>query len=441
MILASSDTLSIWKSLHQQRQHARTLAADRFVDFPNGPTDKEHRRRSCEQIRDGKAANDKLPFWRAFCQALPPADSAILFGQLKARLIINASGGVLENGGLCLDRTSGIPFIPGSSVKGCARRIAIAGLREWTEFGQKPNEPDELKPMVESFSNPAEMLEKIAWIFGWGDQDWKSGRKPGRNGAEGELISDFEFACGEGQAWNQVRAEVATRLLARLGVRKCEHADEPWRDLPSFAGAVQFLPGFPWRTDPGIELDVVTPHQMDYYNDASTATATDTEEPTPNVFPVVSAAKEPLFVFPLVRSPHATGNDVLTARNWLRAGLTLLGIGGKTAAGYGWFETGEKLQKEVLGSLQRSSVKTSRALLEEFQKWNDKQARKAAAAFAFASLVPKTGREATNEYRFTLAKFILEERTALFLREKNHAGSDFAKGVKRLAEEFQIPLP
>jgi CRISPR/Cas system CMR subunit Cmr6 (Cas7 group RAMP superfamily) len=378
MILASSDTLSVWKSLRQQRQHARALAADRFADFPDNPLDKNHRRRWCEQIRDGKAATEKLPSWRAFCRALLPANSALLFARLKARLIINAAGGVLENGGLCLDRTSGLPFIPGSSVKGCARRIAVAGLREWTQSHMKPSEPDEFKAVAESFSTPTEMLQEIAWVFGWGDQDWKSGRKPGKNGTRGELISDFEFACGEGQPWRKARAEVVAKLLARLGIRKREHPDEPWRDLPSFAGAVQFLPGFPWRDDPGIELDVVTPHHTAYY-EGTLPEATDTEEPTPNVFPVVSPAKEPVFVFPLVRSPHATGDGTSSARDWLRAALTLLGIGGKTAAGYGWFESTPELDLQVLQEAEREAqqkeAEAARLRIEADEKSREEQER------------------------------------------------------------------
>jgi len=378
MILACSDTLSVWKAIRQQRQHSRTLAADRFVDFPDNPADKNHRRRSCEQIRDGKAATEKLSCWRAFCRALSPANSALLFARLKGRLIINAAGGVLENGGLCLDRTSGLPFIPGSSVKGCARRIAVAALREWTQSDKKPTEPDEFKAVAESFSTPAEMLQEIAWVFGWGDQDWKSGRKPDKNGTKGELNSDFEFAAGEGQPWKIVRAEAANKLLARLGIRKREHPDGPWCDLPSFAGAVQFLPGFPWRDDPGIELDVVTPHHSAYY-EGTLPEATDTEEPTPNVFPVVSPAKEPVFVFPLVRSPHAAGNDVPLARDWLRAGLILHGIGGKTAAGYGWFESNNELDAQVLLEAEREAQQkeadATRLRAETEQKAGEEQER------------------------------------------------------------------
>jgi hypothetical protein len=39
-----------------------------------------------------------------------------------------------------------------------------------------------------------------------------------------------------------------------------------------------------------------------------------------------------------------------------------------------------------------------------------------------------------------LISFILNEKKPLFEAEKKHAGSDFAKGVKRLAEKFGISI-
>src|SRR6266542_427291 len=188
MIFAAPDTLSVWKTLCQQRQHARTLAAEHFLDFKHPDpheeerivkeTKKDWRRRSCEQIRDAKAITDKLPGWRSFCRTLPDGDAGLVFARLKARLIVNCAGGVMENGGLCLDRTSGLPFIPGSAVKGCARKLAVSKLKDATA------------------AKIATLLEQIAWLFGWGDTDWKAGRKRGKDGKLGELHSDFEFGCG-----------------------------------------------------------------------------------------------------------------------------------------------------------------------------------------------------------------------------------------------------
>lgn len=386
MIFATPDTLSVWTTLCRQRQHARTLAAGNFLDFKHPDTQEEDRivrdtkkdwrRRSCEQIRDAKALSEKLAAWRSLCRALPDGDAGLLFARLKARLIINAAGGVMENGGLCLDRTSGVPFIPGSAVKGCARKLAIATLQDAAK------------------EEKIALLEAIAWAFGWGDTDWKAGRKRGKDGKPGELHSDFEFACGEGEPWTNVREHVSIRLLARLAVGGRAHPDEPWLDLPNFAGAIQFLPAFPWQGDPGIELDVVTPHHTAYY-EGKLDEATDTEEPTPSVFPVVSAANNPLFGFALARSARASAVDLDQAREWLREGLTVLGIGGKTSAGYGWFETSKELDRATLEEARAEDQRKEEEILrrkadaERRQREEEERRKREEARRLTASMTPE----------------------------------------------------
>lgn len=53
-----------------------------------------------------------------------------LVGTLGGNLVVNHSGGILENTGLCLHRFFGYPIIPGSAIKGCT---AHAAYREWKE--------------------------------------------------------------------------------------------------------------------------------------------------------------------------------------------------------------------------------------------------------------------------------------------------------------------
>ncbi len=54
----------------------------------------------------------------------------VFYALLQGNLIINQSGGILENAGLCLNRLHGYPCIPGSAVKGVA---SMAAFREWME--------------------------------------------------------------------------------------------------------------------------------------------------------------------------------------------------------------------------------------------------------------------------------------------------------------------
>lgn len=126
----------------------RSLLADKYAYF----TDKTG---EDKQAKDDHAAAKRKNVER-LCQAtgfeegpaLAPRRAALanlpnaraFVAKLGARMIINQSGGVMENAGIALDRNSGVPFIPGSAVKGIARVGAA-----W------------------SGASPAE----IALVFGW----------------------------------------------------------------------------------------------------------------------------------------------------------------------------------------------------------------------------------------------------------------------------------
>ncbi|HSW40447.1 MAG TPA: type III-B CRISPR module RAMP protein Cmr6 [Acidobacteriota bacterium] len=66
--------------------------------------------------------------------------------RLKSRLIVNQAGGVLENAGLSIDPHLGIPFIPGSGLKGVARAAARESKTEISKimavFGWSAGEHD-----------------------------------------------------------------------------------------------------------------------------------------------------------------------------------------------------------------------------------------------------------------------------------------------------------
>jgi CRISPR/Cas system CMR subunit Cmr6 (Cas7 group RAMP superfamily) len=131
-LLMPADTGAV---LGENAKHceSRSLLLDRFCD----PTAKEKDR---QQV-----------FTRAFAQPvvasvsgarrdwltrmIAPDRGQIVYSQLQSRLLVNMAGGVMENAGLCLDRV-GLPYIPGSAVKGCARRMATQQLPEEAERDQ-----------------------------------------------------------------------------------------------------------------------------------------------------------------------------------------------------------------------------------------------------------------------------------------------------------------
>jgi CRISPR type III-B/RAMP module RAMP protein Cmr6 len=295
-----------------------------------------------------------------------------LYAQLQSRLMVNMAGGVMENAGLCLDRF-GLPYIPGSAVKGCARRAAIAALHQWCATGDKPGGSDNpLAPGCEPFKTPEEMLAAIARVFGWADLDW----------ADQPNQSDFAWACGN--AWSALRETVVRQLAADLRVSL--KADDPklWKSLPNFGGSISFLPAYP--VDLGttgkvdglplevpqlgkLELDVVTCHHRDYYaSDDPNAVATDTEEPVPVVFPAVAPGH--VFAFALAPLRGADAQLAEHARTWLKTGLETFGLGAKTNGGYGWFDCSEALQKAVgaIVELQIAELKKKQAEAEAQRK-------------------------------------------------------------------------
>lgn len=293
-----------------QHLFVASLSAHGFLPAARQPT--PHAPRGCSEAggartclsasgTSGTAGADKNV--RAPLVAVPP-----LYAQLQSRLLVNMAGGVMENAGLCLDRF-GLPYVPGSAVKGCARRAALAALHEWCESGLKPGgtEADQdnlFKAACADFPIPAAMLAAIARVFGWGEQDWKTRYDFHSDDDWLKKRSDFAWACGN--HWETTRAETL-ELLGSARVPRAVSGVAP--EAPSvnpssvvamppgatpggagrrpalpkdFAGSVSFLPAYPVDlpadsklgdlpvpTLGKLELDIVTVHHKKYYAEPS----------------------------------------------------------------------------------------------------------------------------------------------------------------------------
>jgi CRISPR type III-B/RAMP module RAMP protein Cmr6 len=210
---------------------------------------------------------------------------------LGARLLVNLAGGVIENAGIALDRCFGLPFIPGSAVKGIARAQALWEIHD-------------------AHGEDKERLLRLAMrLFGYGANDIKP-------------MGDFGWAGG---------AAAASRVADEIG-------------STDFKGCACFLPAYP-TTPPVLVVDMVNPHYPEYYR-GQRDRATDNESPVPNYFPAVEAGSSFGFAVLLNRIPKGDGvsaGDLLNqAKQWLERAVISKGVGAKTAAGYGWFELGRK---------------------------------------------------------------------------------------------------
>jgi CRISPR type III-B/RAMP module RAMP protein Cmr6 len=97
-------------------------------------------------------------------------------------------------------------------------------------------------------------------------------------------------------------------------------------------GQVVFFDAYPMMV-PKLKLDVLNPHYGDYYQSAAKSVPPAAHlNPVPTYFLTVDRGSR-------FRFAVASKDPALAARaeGWLKSALTELGIGGKTAAGYGFF--------------------------------------------------------------------------------------------------------
>lgn len=101
------------------------------------------------------------------------------------------------------------------------------------------------------------------------------------------------------------------------------------------AGYAIFFDAIP-VDNPALALDIMTPHYSNYYSDEkNVVTPTDSENPIPISFLTISQGSR--FDFAIGWRGPVDKNLLAQAKKWLEGGLTKLGAGGKTSAGYGYF--------------------------------------------------------------------------------------------------------
>jgi CRISPR type III-B/RAMP module RAMP protein Cmr6 len=252
------------------RCDAWTLRLDKF-SFERGgdasaKTDSLKNIRDCYQDRSFSQLGSVCRSRRRLLEALKRQHGtrfALIELYAESRLLLHLGrASVLENVGLCTDRTTGLPVIPGTALKGV--------LSTWA--------------------------------------CWEANQKP-----------DGSF--NEGTAFIQKRKQFSKDLARRV------FGDDS-KDGSDHAGDVIFVGGFP-ATTPMLGLDIVNPH----YD----ADGRDKIILTPNVFLCVEPDTKWHFAF-YVRPGAPDAVDLLTTTvAWLTEALTQLGIGAKTAAGYGRF--------------------------------------------------------------------------------------------------------
>ncbi len=215
----------------------------------------------------------------------------VVVAQLEGRLAINLADG-FQNAGTCLDRLFGLPYIPGSAIKGVCRHVALAHVK----------------------AAPAEknrrLLQDFCLIFG---------------------TSKNDFEKGELNSWKDFGDEFGFE-------RK---------------GSISFLPAYPLN-EAKIIVDLTNVHYPEYYRTGRTQDLRK-EELLPNPFPAIEVGGQFAFCLVLSRTDQRE-SLLTTTLQWLEEALKTNGLGAKTAAGYGWFSIRNELLEQLEEEQRREAA-------------------------------------------------------------------------------------
>lgn len=376
-IFATQAAAEAWDSL-RPGERARTLAASYFA--PSGLNDKQYKKKGVDAIVSAAELSDFCSYWNQFVEQLLPSKSRRIQATLQSRLLLNLSGGILENAGIAMEYICGVPVIPGSAVKGAARRYAIALMQEC---------PEEEK---------LDMLDTFICIFGCVEADFEKG-------------SDLSLAFD---------SEILREMGELYGKRK---------------GKVYFFQAVP-NSPLKLCADVLTPHHNKFMK-GDLQEPTDNEDPVPSFFPAVQGGKSTTYTFTL-HAPQAP--DVLdTAKEWLTKSLTLFGLGAKGAAGYGLFSIPDK-SLEGFSAEQQEAIKFIENkkklgdMFAKFAKDKDKKPLEHWALLRAVSLPESDPNCRLNDFREFLSKPATDKKEI-------RARSKSLEAMQQTAQSYNFNFP
>jgi len=238
---------------------------------------------------------------------------SVCSGSIDQRMIVGIGNESVYDTSITLHHVYGFPYIPASAVKGVVRNLMISEI-----FGDNSTG---LVPMVEQ-KYPLVNAEYRAYqdigfckLFGC----------PAK-------VKSTPFADGE--PLNNTPLSLKTSLGKE------------------YQGRILFFDAYP-LSKPNIEVDIMTPHYMPYYNEGEPPA--DYYDPKPIPFLTVGGKTRFEFLFgikekdnELFSASEKHKNSVFDSKKpldvikeWIEKALTQHGIGAKTAVGYGYMKACE----------------------------------------------------------------------------------------------------
>jgi CRISPR-associated protein Cmr6 len=241
------------------------------------------------------------------------------------RLVVGFGAEHVLETNLYLHRIYGFPIIPGSAVKGVARAYAFWEIARHLELTAA--EQGEIKRREKAdpkIKTPLTLLDELladGAAEGLAPEQLKEMRK-----RQGDVIAklkkdDLSSPLPKVQqldftAWQNL----AATFYSVFGTTKRQ-------------GQVIFFDAYPTEP-PRLEPDILNPHFGDYYGSKDkTKPPADYGSPIPSFF--LTVAPNSKFLFAVASRENGLAGK---ANEWLKGGLTELGIGSKTTAGYGFMK-------------------------------------------------------------------------------------------------------
>jgi len=308
--------------------------------------------------------------------------ATVTIGQLEGRLAINLADSLIQNAGICLDRLFGLPYIPGSAVKGVCRHAALQDVKSATGNEQ------------------TSLLQIFCSVFGTAENDFTSGD---------------------------------LRQFRQLVSRKA--GDQK--------GAIAFLPAYPVN-EAKVVVDLTNVHYPDYYRTGKVKDLSK-EKPRPNPFPAVEAGAQFAFCLVLNGINDGVGL-LDHARRWLETALTERGLGAKTASGYGWFSLKPEILDDILKRENRAaaikqqqeeaaSLEPSPELTKQFEGMKETAIAATLNKYAFEPDSDFWPKDSTLLFELSLFEYVRTQAPSLAETKKGRKAMGF------LAKKLNRPMP
>jgi CRISPR-associated protein Cmr6 len=232
--------------------------------------------------------------WQAMTEGAARFEAA-----LQGRMVVGLGGKGAMEFGITLHRVTGLPYIPGSALKGLTRSYFLIQLAEQAGYTDTLDKLDEL-------------LTKSA-----SDDENKD-----KSDAEKKVIDEI------------------ARALPKVDRKRIEVYREMF-GLQGEAGACVFYDAVlaPPLPEQLFKVDVMTPHYVNYYRESGAQAPDEGGKLNPVNYVTVSEGVR--FAFAIGKRRTTDKLHLAHAEKLLREALYWLGVGSKTASGYGVFKAPE----------------------------------------------------------------------------------------------------